>query len=589
MSFRFTQRPLRALILPVAGPTLVAAAAAVALQNSPQGHVRWNEPAPEGFETVFYDGPGLRGELTGGATLQPAMENLSELPVTPAPVTTLFRGEAAGLAQVAPSGQRLLGADNRVDLVFVGDGYTASELGTYQNHVNNVVGGLFSTEPLTSYIDYFAVHRIDVISNESGVDNDPSQGILRDTALDMQFWCSGIERLLCVSVGAAYSYANNAPSVDQVIALANTTKYGGAGYLSSNLATSSGGNSAAVEIVKHELGHSLGRLADEYTYGGPTNWTGGEPSGQNVSTYEAATMASNGQKWANWLGASASGFDGTIGTFEGAQYSVTGIYRPSNNSLMRALGRNFNLVGAEQVLKEIYRKVEPIDSASDPALDYTDADTLVVSPMNVVGAPLSIQWSLDGTPIPGATGMSLDLGTLGLGGCMAEVSVRVVDETPWVRDETFRAARMTQELTYRINEVWTSLECVASPNSVGAGADLSILGSPSLADEDLGLSIGSGPVGAPVLFFYGSAPSSVALGEGTLCAGGTIQRVTVRFFDNLGQAFHTVDFQNDPVSSGATALLPGTTWIFQGWYRDTATGGAATFNFSSAQNVSFCP
>ena len=589
-SFRRITRPMSTSLMGVA---LVTGAGAIALQTSPFEGIDMDGKVPEGFERVFYDGLSARGELTGGNTIQPKLDDPTSVPVTLAPSTTLFRGQPRLAPQVTPQGggvasQRQLGPDNRIDLVFVGDGYTTADLPTYQNHVNNVVGGLFSSEPLTSYIDYFAVHRIDVVSNESGVDNDPSQGILRDTALDMQFWCSGIERLLCVSVGAAYSYANNAPDVDQVIALANTTKYGGAGYLSSNLATSSGGNGAAIEIVKHELGHSLGRLADEYTYGGPTNWPGGEPSGRNVSTYDAPTMAANGRKWADWLGASAPGFDGTIGTFEGAQYSVNGIYRPSNNSLMRSLGRNFNLVGAEQVLKEIYADVEPIDAASDPALDYSDSDTLSVTPMNVIGAPLTIQWSLNGSPVAGATGPTLDLSTLSLGGCLAEVSVQVRDETVWVRDEAFRDASMTQVLTYAINGAWITPACATTPNSAGSGAELFITGSPSLAAQDLTLGASAGPAGAPILFFYGNDLVSAPLGQGTLCAGGSIQRVAVSFFDMLGQTTYAIDFQNDPVSAGATALLPGTTWIFQGWFRDTDATGATTFDFSSAMNVTFC-
>ena len=583
--------PLRGITRPlsssVIGVVLVTGAGAIALQSSPFEAEDFDGRVPEGFERVFYDGPGERGELTGGNTIQPAIQDPASTPVTAAPSTTLFRGQPE-LAGAGASSTRLLGPDNRIDLVFVGDGYTTADLGTYQNHVNNVVGGLFSSEPLTSYIDYFAVHRIDVVSNDSGVDNDPNQGILRDTALGMEFWCSGIERLLCVNVAAAYSFANNAPGVDQVIALANTTKYGGAGYLSSNLATSSGGNSAAIEIVKHELGHSLGRLADEYTYGGPTDWPGGEPSGRNVSTLDEQAMAASGSKWSNWLGSNAPGFDGTIGTYEGAQYSVNGIYRPSNNSLMRNLGRNFNLVGAEQVLKEIYRDVEPIDAASDPALDYSDSDTLSVTPMNVIGAPLTIQWSLNGSQIPGATGPLLDLSTLGLGGCAGEVSVRVRDETVWVRDEAFRDASMTQELTYGINTAWTSPACASTPNSTGSGAEFFVSGSPSLGLEDLFLGASGGPTGALVLFFYGDNLVSVPLGQGNLCAGGSIQRIGVSSFDALGQAGYSVDFQNDPVSSGATALLPGSSWVFQGWYRDSGPSGSATFDFSSAVNVTFC-
>ncbi|MEO0661087.1 MAG: M64 family metallopeptidase, partial [Planctomycetota bacterium] len=383
-SSRATRRRRAAL-----GTFLVLGGAAVAAHQTRNGLSEAGEPV--GYQVVFYDGEGPNGALTGGAVLQPAGPDPVTLDVRPASVTTLFDGGAPLSARTARGT-----VDNRLDLVFVGDGYTASELGTYQAHVDNVVAGLFGTEPLGRYSELFAVHRVDVVSNESGVDNDPVQGIDRDTALNMSFWCNGIERLLCVSPGLAFQFALNAPGVDQIVALANTTKYGGAGYPSSSLATSSGANGSALEIVKHELGHSLGKLADEYTYGGPTTYTGGEPTGRNVSTYDAAPMASLGAKWADWLGASEPGFEGTVGTFEGAQYSVNGIYRPTNNSLMRNLGRPFNLVGAEQVIKQLYREVNPVDASSDPSASYGDADVLFVDAIVVGGAPLPVTWELDG-------------------------------------------------------------------------------------------------------------------------------------------------------------------------------------------------
>lgn len=54
-----------------------------------------------------------------------------------------------------------------------------------------------------------------------------------------------------------------AAQAHQVVVLANSTKYGGIG---GSVATSSGGNAAAGLITVHELGHSLGGLADEYDY-----------------------------------------------------------------------------------------------------------------------------------------------------------------------------------------------------------------------------------------------------------------------------------------------------------------------------------
>lgn len=341
--------------------------------------------------------------------------------------------------------------DNRVDLVFVGDGYTAGEMAQYHTDVNGIVDSLYQYEPFTSYQSYFRVTAVEVVSNESGVDNDPNQGVSRDTALDMQYWCSGIERLLCVNVGKAYTAAAAADDIDQVVAIANSSKYGGAGYPGNNLGTAAGQNGAAADIAIHELGHSLGDLADEYTYGGPTTYTGPELGPVDVSIYNRQEQLDQDRKWHYWMDANQSGFDGPISTFEGGNYSEFGVFRPSNNSMMRALGRPFNLVSAEQLLKEIYREVSPIDSGTGDGALISRGGTVGVTPMQPLNHNLSIYWYLDDVfqlDLFGATLVDTDDLTLGSG--EHELKVVVVDETNWVRDEAMREQFMSETRTYTI-------------------------------------------------------------------------------------------------------------------------------------------
>ena len=93
-------------------------------------------------------------------------------------------------------------SSNRVDIVFLGDGYTATDIsnGTYVNHINSYVNYMFSPglnqDPFNRYRNYFNVYRIDVVSNQSGADV-PQQGISRDTALDATYRFDGVtDRLL---------------------------------------------------------------------------------------------------------------------------------------------------------------------------------------------------------------------------------------------------------------------------------------------------------------------------------------------------------------------------------------------------------
>lgn len=353
-------------------------------------------------------------------------------------------------AEVVPV-QRTGPSANRLDIVFVGDGYTRLELDTYADDVRSRWQELSRVEPFRTYRNYFNVWRVDVVSLQSGVDNDPVFGIQRVTALDMRFWCADIERLLCVDEEKAQAYAANAPQADQVLALANSTKYGGAGSGSAGgVATSAGGNASSGQIVVHELGHSIGRLTDEYVLT-PGRYTGAEPEQANTSTYPAGVMRDQRTKWYRWLGATSPD-GGRVGTYEGAGPGDTGVYRPTKNSIMRTLGREFNLPGREAMIEAFYRYVTPIDAVA-PATDQdlTGAETVSVTPTQPVGYALSVRWYLDGRELTRYAGRhAVRLPALGLRG-RHTVTVRVTDPTTYVRDEAFRARYMTAERTWTVS------------------------------------------------------------------------------------------------------------------------------------------
>ncbi|MEM7755224.1 MAG: M64 family metallopeptidase [Planctomycetota bacterium] len=403
-------------------------------------------------ERVHYDFVRPDGSLDGGH-FDTVTVRRTDLP-TPNLAGPTQRLSANGFVAIPElrNGARTV-ANNRLEIVFVGDGYTASELGIYAAQVDQFSDEMFSYQPLTNYRALFEVYRVDVVSNESGVDNDPSLGIDRDTALDMRYWCNNIERLLCVNVSKAFSYANTAPGVDQVVALANSSKYGGAGYPGSNIGTASAGSGAAADIVVHELGHALGDLADEYTYGGPTAWPGGEQFDANLSTFPSADMLAQERKWWRWLGASIPGFDGSTSTYQGGGYSVTGVFRPTNNSKMRNLGRPFNLPSSERLIREIYRVVNVVDVATPTSEGPQASDVLFIDPVDLVIDTIEIAWTLNGSPVTGASagGNAEELDLAALGAVPGDViQVVVSDETNWVRDESIRDTFMTTTLTWTV-------------------------------------------------------------------------------------------------------------------------------------------
>ena len=299
----------------------------------------------------------------------------------------------------------------------------------------------FAEAPLADYSSFFNVHRVDITSSESGVDNDPTLGIERDTALDMASWGGGVERLLEVDVDKALTAASDAPDVDQVLAIANSTKHGGAGC--SDLATVSGGYDSAGEIALHEFGHSFADLADEYDYGDGAMYTGPEPVRANASIYDATTMAGLAAKWHLWLD------EPNVDTFEGAMYCESGIYRPTDNSKMRGWNRPFEQVNVEQFVVNMYKSVRPIDS-STPSGTYPKNTVFSVDPNDPTSHPLDVQWYLDANPIAGATNTVLDTSVLDLPVGTYPLFVEVADDTDLVRDEVLREEWMTEERAWTL-------------------------------------------------------------------------------------------------------------------------------------------
>ncbi|MCK1796725.1 M64 family metallopeptidase [Streptomyces sp. XM4193] len=254
---------------------------------------------------------------------------------------------------------------DRVDIVFVGDGYTEAELPDFHTDVKEKWKDITDIEPYTTHAELFNVWAVDAVSTDSGVSGDPTADVQKNTALGSHFFCNDTERLLCVDLPRVESYAGKAPAADLVIVVSNSEKYGGAGYSGvgspvgyDGVATLSSSHDDSGQIAIHETGHSLGLLADEYWYD-ESRYEGDETDSINTSVYGADEMAQRQTKWHRWLG-EESPDGGTVGTYEGASYNAYGINRPTDNSMMRTLGREFNLPGREAMVAGFYRYATPL-------------------------------------------------------------------------------------------------------------------------------------------------------------------------------------------------------------------------------------
>jgi hypothetical protein len=252
---------------------------------------------------------------------------------------------------------------NRVDVIFVGDGYTQADLdaGSYTDHVAQYVDYMFGAsgflaDPFPRYRNFFNVHQIEVVSEESGADH-PSQSLFRETALDATYESHGIDRLLTINSSKANTFVNEnltgtGITADIRLATVNDSQYGGSGGM---WAVYAGPNSQARDIALHELSHSFSKTLDEYVTKSGT-FPGGEPSAVN------ATIDPEGTKWSHWLGFDDPRADYlNIGVYEGAADYPLGVYRPSLDSKMRTLNRPFNAVVREKTILDVYQRVDPLD------------------------------------------------------------------------------------------------------------------------------------------------------------------------------------------------------------------------------------
>lgn len=228
----------------------------------------------------------------------------------------------------------------KVDLLFIAEGYTAEQMDKFIEDVNRFTKALFETEPYAQRKDDFNVRAVKSISEDSGTDI-PHQDIWRNTVVGSTFYTFDIDRYLTAPDQTRISSIASNAHYDALYVIVNTDKYGGGGIYNFYGLSMSGGRSVS-EVFVHEFGHSFAGLADEYyssevAYEDYYNLTL-EPWEPNITT-----LVDFNKKWRDLLGAQIpiptpdkAEYKDVLGVFEGGGYMTKGIYRPAVNCRMKS-------------------------------------------------------------------------------------------------------------------------------------------------------------------------------------------------------------------------------------------------------------
>ena len=297
---------------------------------------------------------------------------------------------------------------SKVDLLLLGDGYAANELGKFEADARRLADHLFSVSPFKEREADFNVWALTVPLPESGVSR-PSTGVHKASATGLRYDIFGSERYaLSVDNRAWRDLAQHAP-YDVVEIIFNSETYGGGGIFG-QFSTAAAGNDWADYLFVHEFGHHFAGLADEYYTSSVAYQSGGE----RPEPWEPnATADPKAAKWKHlvspatplptpWPKSQFEAFQrenqtrrarlradqrpesemsqlfhdeqafvtdlfaghphaNAVGAFEGANYQATGYYRPQLNCLMFTRTDHFCDVCADAVedIIDLYSRPAP--------------------------------------------------------------------------------------------------------------------------------------------------------------------------------------------------------------------------------------
>lgn len=230
----------------------------------------------------------------------------------------------------------------KIDVVIVPEGYGPADSLKMVRDLHSFCDYLLGQEPFRSRAADFNVWGVPSMGEATGI-TDPGKGIRVNSLVGSSYNTFGADRYLMTMQLFRLHDAIGSIPFDHIIIMANSTTYGGGAIY--NFYAMSSLNEMAYKVLPHELGHSIGGLADEYvdedlSYGDIHALTQ-EPVEPNITT-----LVDFSSKWQALLPAGTPvptpadesvprTENGPLGVYEGAGYHSHGIYRPTMRCMMR--------------------------------------------------------------------------------------------------------------------------------------------------------------------------------------------------------------------------------------------------------------
>lgn len=276
---------------------------------------------------------------------------------------------------------------NGLPIVLMGDGFLDTDIvnGTYDEVMNKAMENLFTEEPLKSLQSYFNVYSVMAVSRSNKFDG-------YNTAFQCQME-GGMSTLITGNDENVIDYIQCVEGIDVsetlTVVVLNSPLYAGTtyfGYYSENQVTELAiaycpiiynlENDSFRQVLVHEaVGHGFAKLEDEYSY----EENGKMPSDEindvkMLQSYGWAqnvdfTQDENTILWSSFLNDSRYSSEG-IGIYEGACTYMSGVYRPTEDSMMNTNTCGFNAPSRKVIYDMVMRRGENRETTYEEFADF---------------------------------------------------------------------------------------------------------------------------------------------------------------------------------------------------------------------------